>query len=127
MTTKQKKERLSAEELQRLASDYRDLALRIKELEAEQKPLKDAIVAECKALGIQEAFDLGAVLVVPTTRCTQSLDINFVTPDWLYRFQEKGGVFSMKLDDVQYVPKEILDEVSFSRKESQVLTLKIQA
>ncbi len=127
MVKKKENERMSATELIELAHQYRELALKAKDIEAQQKPIKEAIIAECKAQGVQGTLDLEALLVVSQTRSTQKLDVNFVTPDWLYRFQQKGGAFSIKLDDTQYVPQDILDEVHFSTSESQGYTLKLKA
>lgn len=129
MTQKTNK-KMDMQTLSDLAFRYRELALEVKGLEAEIKPIKDAIVSECRAQGITGTLDLDAILVVSQTRTTQKIDQNAVTPDWLYRFQNAGGKMTAKLDvSPEQFDKmtDLLSEVSFSETATQAYTLKLKA
>lgn len=129
MTQKTNK-KMDTDALIRLALRYRELALQVKDLEAEIKPIKDAIVSECRAQGITGTLDLDAILVVSQTRTTQKIDQNAVTPDWLYRFQNAGGKMTAKLDvSPEQFDKmtDLLSEVSFAETATQGYTLKLKA
>lgn len=125
-----KKKTLDMDLLKTMATDYRAVALKLKELEEEAKAIKDAITAECRACDVTDTLDLGSVLVVSQTRTTQKIDQSAVTPDWLYRFQCKGGRLTTKLNvepDQFDRLENLLREVNFQETANQVYTLKLQA
>lgn len=117
-------------DLRELASEYKELALRIKALEDLQKPLKSQILDAINKQNLEGNVDLGAVLVVRSSRVTQDLNSAAITPDWLYRFQECGGRISAKLDtkDAAYGNLDaLLDEVNYSERVTPTFTFKLQA
>ncbi|MGN0029948.1 MAG: hypothetical protein ACI35Q_09515 [Marinilabiliaceae bacterium] len=112
------------------ADKYYDIAVRIKELEAEIKPLRDALVEACSSRGVEGSMQIGPVLISATTRTTQKLNQDAVTPDWLYRYRLAGGVLSAKLDvpaDERGRIADLLDEVGYSESKTKGYTLKLVA
>lgn len=130
MVKKKENERMDAARLAAMAEDYRRLALQVKDLEAKIKPIKDAIVAECKAQGLTGTLDLDAILVVSQVRTTQKINQAALSPDWLYRFQTAGGHLTAKLDvEPQQFDglADLLAEVGFAESASQSYVLKLKA
>lgn len=129
MTKKKENQRLTPAELEHLADLYRIAMLTIRELEAEARPIKEAIVSACRARGLADTLELQALTVVPQTRTTQTLDQQAVTPDWLYRFQSQGGRLSVKLDaDANPTPDmaALLREVHYCETATQSYQLKLK-
>lgn len=112
------------------ADKYYDIAVRIKELEAELKPLRDALVGAASAQGVESSMQIGPVLISATTRTTQKLNQAAVTPDWLYRYRLAGGELTAKLDvpaDERERIADLLDEVGYSESKNKGYTLKLVA
>lgn len=128
--TQEKGKRLNLGLLSDTAVRYYDLAVRIKELEAEIKPLRDQLVEACAARGVEGSMQIGPVLISATTRTTQKIDQQAVTPDWLYRYRLAGGRVTAKLDvpdDERGRIADLLDEVGFSESKSKGYTVKLVA
>lgn len=98
MTKTKTNPRLSVADLHKTADRYAAILELIQLLEAEARPLREAIVEHCRDLDISGTLDLDSLLVVAQARRKQTLDQQAVTPDWLYRFQSQGGRLSVKLD-----------------------------
>lgn len=116
--------------LSETADQYYDIAVRIKELEAELKPLRDALVEAAATRGVEGSMQIGAVLISATTRTTQKIDQAAVTPDWLYRYRLAGGKVTAKLDvpaDERWRISDLLEEVGFSEEKTKGYTLKLVA
>lgn len=116
--------------LSETADKYYETAVSIKELEAELKPLRDALVEAASARGVDGSMQIGPVLISATTRTTQKVDQGGVTPDWLYRFRQAGGRVTVKIE----LPEEdserlagLLDEVGYSESKTKGYTLKLVA
>lgn len=117
-------------DLRELAAEYKELALRSKALDDLMKPLKNQIIDAINGQHLEGNVDLGAILVVRSTRVTQKMDDRAITPDWLYRYQEAGGRFSAKLDTAYADIAELgslLDEIDYEEKETPTYTFKLQA
>lgn len=117
-------------DLRELASEYKELALRSKALDDLMKPLKSQIIDAINDQHLEGNVDLGAILVVRSSRVTQKMDDRAITPDWLYRYQEAGGRFSAKLDTAHADIAELgslLDEIDYEEKETPTYTFKLQA
>ena len=122
------KQRLSVEDLQRLAGEYYDIAMQIKALEKDAKIYKDALVAEGEARGLTEPLDLGQVVLEPRVRTKVNVNDAAITPDWLYRFQSQGGRVAVKLDEktLDKVDEKTLAEVDYKREESLSIAIVLQ-
>lgn len=124
--------RLTASQLKEAADEYRGLALQARELEARMKPLRDKVAAHCRALGLTESLDLGAVMVVPTVRATETVRLADVSPDWLWRFGQAGGrLKALKLDtgpddEPAAGMRGLLDEVGWAVKTERGYALRIK-
>lgn len=116
--------------LSETADKYYEIAVRIKELEAELKPLRDSLVEAASARGVEGSMQIGPVIISATTRTTQKIDQAAVTPDWLYRYRLAGGKETVKLDvpeDERWRISDLLDEVGYSEEKAKGYTLKLVA
>lgn len=125
-----KQRKLDMVKLTLLAEQYRDLANQARDLEAQMKPIKEAIVKACEEHDVVETLDLQCLLVIPQVRTTAQLIQRKVTPDWLYRYTLQGGRLETKLklekgDDI--VLKDLLDEVGYTETDKLSFALKLKA
>lgn len=79
-----------------MAAKYRELSLRLKELEAQAAPMKKALTEYAREVGLP-TIDLGDVMVDRRNTSSFSFDREAVSPDWLYRLQQAGLMPALKL------------------------------